>query len=260
MAPRTLPLGPTASLHNHTVWSDGEEEMAVMIRAARDAGLAVFGISDHWVCRPDGLVEDWAMPAHRLPDYVEALLAFRQQLETDSFRLLIGLEVDFFEENAAEVMAHLAQFPLDYTIGSAHFVGTFPVDHTREDWLQLGGQRHIDDIYHAYWQKLLHLCQSGLYDLVGHLDLPKKFAFRPSYDDGPEIEAVLQALRDSGMAMELNTAGWAKDCRDAYPAAAIVARAQHLGIPIAISTDSHHPSHIGRFVPQALQRLGGQQP
>ena len=120
MAPRTLPLGPTASLHNHTVWSDGEEEMAVMIRAARDAGLAVFGISDHWVCRPDGLVEDWAMPAHRLPDYVEALLAFRQQLETDSFRLLIGLEVDFFEENAAEVMAHLAQFPLDYTIGSAH--------------------------------------------------------------------------------------------------------------------------------------------
>lgn len=245
----------TVSLHNHTTWSDGQQDMETMIRAAQDAGIKTFGISDHWLVRPDGTSENWSMPYSRLNDYVETLLRFRQQFQTDNFKLLIGLEVDFFAENAHEVREYLRQFPLDYTIGSIHFVGSFPVDNTRADWLKLDGQAAWDDIYHGYWRKMRQLCQSGLYDIVGHFDLPKKFAIYPSYDPSDEIELALEALRASGMKLELNTSGWDKDCQDAYPAQKLVDRARQLGIPFVISADAHHASHLSRFRQQALERL-----
>ncbi|MBQ6598675.1 MAG: hypothetical protein IJH79_14075, partial [Lentisphaeria bacterium] len=41
------------SLHNHSRWSDGKSDMESMCRAARSAGIRVFGLSDHYVLHPE---------------------------------------------------------------------------------------------------------------------------------------------------------------------------------------------------------------
>ena len=68
---------------------------------------------------------------------------------TEDFTLYAGLEVDFFFENIDGVIAELSQYPLDYLIGSVHFSGTFPIDHSEEYWKPLTLDQ-IDD-YMSPW-------------------------------------------------------------------------------------------------------------
>lgn len=244
-----------ASYHNHTVWSDGDDTMANMILAAIKAGLPTFGISDHWAIHPDIDYIEWALPKNRLDDYVQSVLSFKREYDSPTFKLLLGIEVDFFQENAHEVIAELKKYPFDYIIGSVHYAGTFPIDHTKEDWLDLPDDNARDQVFHQYWKSMKQLCESKLYDIVGHFDLPKKFCFAPKYDASQEIEDALQALKASGMTMELNSAGFAKDCGEAYPSPAILKRAQQLDIPLVISEDAHAVEHVARFRNQARQLI-----
>ena len=248
---------PFASYHNHSTWSDGCAEMEQMVLAARDMGMVEYGMSDHYVVRPDGFIEDWSMRLEALDAYVETCEALKRKYSTPSFRLWSSLETEFFPENAEAVVARLRNYPFDYLIGAVHFSGYFSVDNNIEDWLEAcPTQPDRDCVFHGYWQRELELCKSGLFDMIAHLDLPKKFGFAPSYDATDEIEAVLSALAASGKVMEVNTAGWDKPCNDSYPSANIIRRAKELAIPMVLASDSHDISHIGRHYDLGAAALG----
>ena len=249
----TLPL---VSYHNHSNWSDGLDSLEDMILGARERGLAEYGLSDHWVERPDGSIEEWSMPMDALDAYVDTCLKLKETYSTEDFRILLSLEVEYYTENAEEVMAKLKTYPFDYLIGAVHSVGDFPVDTSAEDWKIFTTQDEIDAIFHGYWKKELSLCRSGLYDLIAHLDLPKKFGYSASYDTTAEWTACLEAIAASGCAMELNTAGWDKDCADGYPSAPVLRRARELGLPLVLSSDSHEVRHIARHYEKGAAALG----
>lgn len=240
------------SLHNHSDWSDGHNTMEEMCIAARDAGIRCFGLSDHWVKPPKPGMdsEAWSMKLDRLPDYVEALAEIRGRLQTDAFRILTGLEVDFFYENYDEVVKTLSEYKLDYLIGSVHYSDVFPIDHDASDWDGLS-QKEIDEIWHIYWDKLLGTAKADAFQIIGHLDLPKKFAFMPSYDYTEEACKVLDAIAASGKAMEVNTAGWFKACKEAYPSNALLLEARRRQIPILVSADAHYTEHVTRNFDEA---------
>ncbi|MDD4097989.1 MAG: histidinol-phosphatase HisJ family protein, partial [Lentisphaeria bacterium] len=196
------------SLHNHSTWSDGAADITAMATAARDAGLNVFGISDHWVMLPPGcrLKTEWSISADRLDGYFQECLAVRKQVETERFSLRIGLEVDFFPETWQENMALLARYPLDYTIGSIHYLDDFPIDSSPAPWKNLD-QDSINDLWRQYWLRVRALAETRAFTIIGHLDLPKKFGFTATADLNAEIDAALLAIRESGAQLELNTAG-----------------------------------------------------
>ncbi|MBR6058104.1 MAG: histidinol-phosphatase [Victivallales bacterium] len=244
------------SYHNHCNWSDGANDMRDMYRAAREAGFHEFGLSDHYVKAPfgDNEITSYSIDKTKLAEYVEACLACKKEFETDSFTIRLGMEVDFFPENAQDVAKELLQYPFDYLIGSVHFSNEFPIDHTAACWEALppGG---IDEIWHDYWTKIRLAAESGLYSFIGHLDLPKKFNFYPSYDYTDEALAALKAIKTANIVMEINTAGWAKPCKSAYPSRNILKTAHELGIPMIISSDAHDTRHLKRFFPEAEQCL-----
>ena len=231
------------SYHNHCNWSDGAHEMRDMYRAAREAGFREFGLSDHYVKTPfgDNEITAYSIDKSKLAEYVDACLACK-------------MEVDYFPENAEEVVSELLKYPFDYLIGSIHFSNEFPIDHTAACWEALppGG---IDEIWHDYWKKIRLAAESGLYSFIGHLDLPKKFCFYPSYDYTDEALAALKAIKAASIAMEINTAGWAKPCKSAYPSRNILKAAHELGIPMLISADAHDTRHVARFFPEAEECL-----
>jgi len=92
----------------------------------------------------------------------------------------------------------------------------FPIDSSPAPWQALS-QEEVDAVYRAYYVRIRQLAETGIFDFVGHFDLPKKFGFYPANPPTEEITAALDAIAASGMAIELNTAGWDKPCRDAYP-------------------------------------------
>ena len=244
------------SCHNHSNWSDGASSLEAMCRAGKAAGLQVFGMSDHWVEPPYAGTdsEEWAMPLHKLDDYVETLQKLKRELDDENFTLKIGLEVDFFFENIDAVLARLKQYPLDYLIGSVHYAGTFPVDHIIDEWLVLT-EAEKAEICEIYWQKLAGAAAVKEFDFIGHLDLPKKFGLIDNARYLPHAVKVLDIIQANGGAIEVNTAGFFKECQEAYPSIDILRHANARKIPVILNADAHADSHIIRNFANAREVL-----
>ena len=248
--------GTGYSLHNHSNFSDGASTLEDMCRSAKASGLKVFGMSDHWVMPAyEGTgTESWRMKHDLLAEYTETLLKLKKELEDDNFSLKIGLEVDFFFENMDEIFDDLANYPLDYMIGSVHCCGTFPVDHAASDWEPLSMEER-DAVCKMYWKKMEGAAARKEFLFLGHLDLPKKFDLIDNARYLGHAAKVLDILQQNGGAIELNTSGWFKPCNAPYPALDILKLANARKVPVVINADAHHHDHVRRNFDEAAALL-----
>lgn len=231
------------SYHNHTRWSDGGCTLAAQIQAARAGGLDELGISDHYVLHPSGEEVEWTMPLDALGEYVLELRAAAH--ETPDLKLRLGVEADFFPETVEALREVLSPHPWDFIIGSVHYVDGFPIDEDAKLWAALS-QSERDEIWRGYWTRIRQLAESGVYDFVGHLDLPKKFGYRPSIDLAAEAHAALDAIAAADMAIEINTAGWSLPADEGYPSLSLLRAARERNIPMLINADAHFPEFLIR--------------
>lgn len=231
------------SYHNHTTWSDGAADLAGQIEAGARLQLDELGISDHLVLHPRGETVEWSMPPGRLPDYVAEVRGAAGLPGTPVIRL--GVEADYFPETVEALRESLRPHPFDYVIGSVHSLGEFPIDESPQHWDVLTPDE-VDVRWRDYWRMIAALAASGVYDFVGHLDLPKKFGHRPSNPTMPEALEALDAIREADMAIEINTAGWSLPAAEAYPSPGLLHEARARGIPLLINSDAHFPEFLIR--------------
>jgi len=240
--------------HSHTNWSDGRATLGEMIAGARAAGLAEFGISDHYAPFPDGRQVDWALPPAFLPEYVARVLAAKEA-ETSGLIVRLGIEIDFFPETIEQAKDTLAHYPFDYLIGSVHFVKPgprfFPIDFDASYWEALSPEE-VNDIWRLYWLRVRALAESCCCDFIGHLDLPKKYGYLPTADLAAEANAALDAIAAAGLAIEINTAGWQKPIGEAYPSLCLLRAARDRDISLLINSDAHTPADAATGYPRAF--------
>jgi histidinol-phosphatase (PHP family) len=237
------------SYHTHTIWSDGTADARAMLAAAGNAGLAEIGISDHYVMTPD-VEECWSMPLDFLSEYTNELKDIADNTKTT--KLKIGLEADYFPQTINALSSELSNYNFDYIIGSVHILDGFHLDDTAEKWMDLT-QDDINTVWRNYYLTLAKMAATNLFDIVGHFDLCKKFAFYPSIDLSGEIDNALDAISDAGMTIEINTAGWDKPAASAYPEIDILMNANRRNIPIIISADAHATKEINRHYNKAIE-------
>ena len=240
-----------ATYHNHSTWSDGRAPLVRIISRARALGVDELGISDHFVLHPSGATPSWSMHPDRLGFYVEDVLGFR---DSRAPTVLLGLEMDWFPGMASAISCALSPYPFDYLIGSVHEVDGFVVDARADLWDAMTADQQ-NQVYRRYWLEIRSMADSGLFDIVGHLDLTKKFGHRPTADLGEPIDAALDAVAAAGMTVELNTAGWTLPCKEAYPSDDLLMRCRQRNIPVTITTDAHHPDHLLRDVERAVDHV-----
>jgi histidinol-phosphatase (PHP family) len=99
------------------------------------------------------------------------------------------------------------------------------------------------------------MARSGLFDFLGHPDLIKKFAYRPEGDLRRFYDPVIEAIAESKVAIELNTAGFHKPCAEQYPSSEFLSLAAQAEIPITLSSDAHHPSEVARDFAKGLDLI-----
>jgi histidinol-phosphatase (PHP family) len=238
------------SYHNHTKWSDGSATVAEMIDAARKAGFTELGISDHYAIGPGDSQFGWSLAPESLDSYVAEV---RQAIaSTQDITIRLGLEVDYFPKTIEQIRRRLALHPFDYLIGSVHFVGDFIIDLNAQPWEGLSEDPR-NNIWRSYWQLLREVAQSGVCDIIGHFDLPKKFGFYPSIDLNEEALATLDAMAAADMAIEINTSGWDKPVGEAYPSLLYLREAKRRSIPLVINSDAHAADEVGRHFDRARQ-------
>ncbi len=241
------------SYHVHSKWSDGRNTLEELSAAARSAGLAEWGTSDHIVLRPDGFLVSWTMDPARLPAYVEAVRAIQASAPPEQ-PVRLGLELDYFPGRERELRELLADYPFDYVMGSVHYVDGLNVDSDHEQWQSLSPER-VNEVWRGYWTRVAGMARSGLYTFAAHLDIAKTFARYPTADLGPEIATALDEIARAGMAVEVNTSGWGRACAEPYPSQALLTACLARGIPSLVNADAHGVEHLTRYLDRGLDWL-----
>jgi histidinol-phosphatase (PHP family) len=236
--------------HTHTpLCHHAEGHPADFAAAARRAGLAGIGVSDHSPMRV--AFDDWRMDRTDLPRYFEMVAAAREA--HPGFDVRLGLEVDFLVGHEPWIEELAAAADWDYLIGGVHYI-TEDWDVDNPKWLGSGRweRQSIDEVWRLYFAAYERSLRSKLFDFHAHPDLVKKFGQRPEGDLRSFYDPVVQAAVDTSAVLELNTAGWSKQVAEQYPAQQFLALLAEARVPLVISSDAHQPSEVARDFGRAL--------
>lgn len=174
-----------------------------------------------------------------------------QKERAEDINIRLGLELDYIPGNEDKIKHIIRENEYDYLIGSIHYIDGWAFDHP--DYKDEFEIRDIDEVYSRYSQLLIQMINSGLFDIVGHMDLVKKWGHRPSQNRGLlYMESVLDAISKSSMVVELNSAGWRKPVNELYPEPALLELMFNKNIPITLGSDAHHPDEVGEGLKEAL--------
>ncbi|PAW89894.1 MAG: histidinol phosphate phosphatase [Pedosphaera sp. Tous-C6FEB] len=242
-------MSPPADYHMHTpLCRHAAGEPVEYAARAVAAGLTEIGFSDHSPMRRDDF-DNWRMFASQLDEYVEKVR--RAQREFPQLTIKLALEVDYLPGHEEWIRELAARHPWDYFIGSVHYVSdAWDVDNPEK--LSQWKTRDAFEVWTVYFERLTMAAASGLFQIIGHADLPKKFNYYPDRDCTRLFQRFLQAAKASGTAIELNTAGLRKDCREIYPSRHFLQVAYQTGVPITFGSDAHAPGEVGADWDQAL--------
>lgn len=230
-------------LHNHTVLCNhATGSVDEYVEAAIACGTEYFGFSDHAPMHYD--------PQYRMKfeemDLYEQWVRDAQIRYRDRIEVLLGYEVDYLPGYMDE---RVLKRPCDYLIGSVHFIDEWGFDNPEFIGRYEGAD--IDEIYRRYFGLIEAMAKSGLFDIVGHLDLMKVFKFLPKHDIRSLAKEALDAIKRSGMSVEINVSGYRKPIAEAYPSRGLLEEVAALDIPITFGSDAHCAEQVGLFSDQA---------
>ncbi len=237
-----------ADLHVHSRCSaDAESSIANYAREAARLGLGELGFCEHADFDP----RDRSCGTLDLEHYDREMAAARAA--EPGVHLRQGVEITFQAGLSAQIGAWLAARPWDYVVASVHLVDY------RDGWAIISERPAVEayfrghdvrQAYLPYFEELLRAVHSGLGDVLGHLDLVKRHgtevygAFEPAVFE-EEIRAVLQALIERGMALEVNSSGIRQAPSEPYPALPILRWYREMGGErITTGSDAHHVRHL----------------
>jgi histidinol-phosphatase (PHP family) len=237
-----------ADYHVHTVLcKHAEGDIAQYVATAKAKGIPEICFTDH-APAPDGYDHKYRMEIGQFPVYAGMV---KSVLSPADPAVLFGIEADYYDGCEGFLGEWLPAQNFDMVLGSVHYIGKWGFDspENRSVWDQVD----VGDTWRNYFRLVGGLADTGFYDVVGHLDLPKKFGFRPPEKDIAEmVRPALDCIAAAGMSIEINTAGLRKQVGEIYPSATILALACERQIPITFGSDSHTPGDVGRDFDRAV--------
>jgi histidinol-phosphatase (PHP family) len=221
--------------------------------AAADRGIEELGVAEH-VYRFEQALDVWDHEFWRrcALDDLDAYCQFVRE-ETD---LRLGIEADFVPGREDRMGKLLDGRDWDYVVGSVHFLGETAVDYDRYDVWNTG--ESADRVWRKYFEWLGEAAMSGLFDILAHPDLVKHWGRErpwPERDPRYYYELAMEGIAESGIAVEVSTAGLRKPVGEIYPARAFLEMVVDAGNPIALSSDAHTPGQVGYAYDRALELL-----
>ena len=197
-------------LHLHSEWSDGNDSIELMVEAAAAQGYEYMALTDH----SQGLGVANGLTVERLESQIRLL---REMQEKYDITILCGSECDIRASGEMDFPDEmLAQ--LDVVVASVH---------------SAMGQDQA-----TMTARMIKAIEHPSVTIIGHLTTRLLGQREPVEFD---LEAVLQAARDTGTALEINASPERLDLRDTH-----AYRAREMGIPLVINTDSHHHTHLDK--------------
>ena len=197
-------------LHLHSEWSDGSDSIGLMIEATEAQGYEYMALTDHSASLgvANGLTNE------RLESQISLLRSMQKNYD---ITILCGSECDIRANGDMDYPDEiLAQ--LDWVVASVH---------------SAMGQDQV-----TMTARIIKAMEHPSVSIIGHLTTRLLGQREPVEFD---LEAVLQAARNTGTALEINASPERLDLKDTH-----AYRARELGVPLVINTDSHHHTHLDK--------------
>ena len=197
-------------LHMHTTETDGKDDIRTMALAAREAGLEYVAITDHTqsLAMANGLDERRALAHAARIRAVDG--------EGLGIRLLAGVECDIKPDGSLD-LADDCLAALDIVVASVHSAFSQERQEMTDRVLRAIDNPHVDILGHGTGRMLLK---------------------RQAYPI--DVEAVIDAARRAGVAVEINSQPHRLDLNDVH-----AKLARERGVPIVISSDAHSRHAFG---------------
>jgi DNA polymerase (family 10) len=191
-------------LQMHTTWSDGAHSLAELAEGVQARGYQYMAVTDH----SRSTTVAGGMKDEQVLQMIAEVRALNKTLK--GFRVLAGCEVDIKADGSLDYPDDILR-QLDLVLVSVH------------SRFKMAREEMTARIVRALRHPLVHMLGHPTGRLIGE---------RGAYE--LDMEAVLQAARATGAAVEINASPSRLDLNDLH-----ARRAKELGIPIAINTDAH---------------------
>ena len=235
-------------LHNHTVLCNhATGSVDEYIQRAIELGIDEYGFSDH---APMNFDPKYRMSLEQKKLYENWINEAKEKYK-NQIKILLAYEVDYID---GYLLDEVMKSDVDYLIGSVHFL-----KNKNELWgfdnpefIGVYESKDIDTIWEEYFGTIKSMAKTGLFDIVGHLDLIKVFKFLPKKDIRLIAKDALLEIKKSNMVLEINPAGLRKPINETYPSKQLLELAFELQIDITFGSDAHSVEQVGFMYDKAL--------
>lgn len=229
-------------------------EMEEYVEEALRKGLNEIGFSDHipmYFLPPEERDASIAMQESDLPIYVENVMKIREKYKP--FPVKLGIEADFSPCQENKLINLIEPYDFDYVLGSVHFINEWGFDNAM--FISEYDKWDLYELYERYFSLISQAAQSGLFDIMSHPDLIKKFGYRPDCDLTSLYERTAKTIADAGVCVELNTAGLRVPAVEVYPSQSFLGILCRYGVGVTLGSDAHSPEQVGENFALAVQIL-----
>lgn len=228
--------------------------VAEMVSAAESIGLDAIALTEH-LPLPDGLDPDgeYAMEIGEVDAYAAEVQRAAKDVSID---VILAAEADWIpsrETECAVIREHAANAGIHVLLGSVHFLDDWAFDDPAliDRW----DSSDILAVWEAYFTEWSRAAASGLFDVMAHPDLVKKFGHVPLADVSDLYRDAAKAAASSGVMIEVSTAGLRKPINELYPGIELLTAFSGAGVPATTGSDSHAPFEVGYRLDEAQHAM-----
>lgn len=253
-----------SNLHTHTIYCDGKNSIEENIKYAVDKEFISLGFSGH----SNFFKDDCSMTKENTIKYLDDIKKYKE-IYKDKIQIYSGIEADYYSNLNKDTDKEME---LDYRIGSVHFIDEekddnkkdyFCIDMSKDNFNEtIKRFGNIKAVIEKYFDNIIKMVNSQKPDIIGHLDLIRKYNLNKEYFTEEEnwyiekVEEVLENIKKNNGIVEVNIKLMNKNNLDAhYPNKDAIKKILKTNIPLTLNTDAHSVNNLDNFYFEAIEEL-----
>lgn len=251
------------NFHSHTQFCDGRATMAIFAQEAVAAGFSHYGFSPH---SPIPIESPANMLSTDVEPYLKEVWRLQELFCDAPTRFYAAMEVDYLGPNWGPSSSYFKSLPLDYRIGSVHFIPSQNGELHDIDGNFASFTKRLNDYFkgdlhyvvNTFFDQSLEMVSRRGFDIIGHYDKVGHNAshIQPGIEQEDwfidRINELTDAIISSGVAVEINTKARAVHGRF-FPSEIHWRKLLDAGVTILVNSDAHYHDLINASRDEAFK-------
>ena len=246
------------NFHSHCTFCDGRSHPEDFIKFAVSRRFRAYGFSSH---SPLPFETFWNMSAGDMDEYINEITRLKEKY-SEQIEIYLGLEIDYLDETYNASIPYFRSLPLDYRIGSIHFLSAGQQPLSEENMACIDGpfdeftlaveqfyQGNVRLITEDFFQSSMQMIETGGFDIVGHVDkIYQNGQCHPAFDLNASwyqkpLADLLDFIAEKGLIVEINTKNFTTQ-RQTFPHIDTLTSLFQRRIPVMVNSDCHYPDLV----------------